>query len=558
MKLQNLNKTRWKWVLMGLVALSAATVLGATLRSRPEVGSKHGAYQFHERPDFRQTLEQLNQATSNYAQRSGLPMAGRDDSLAVCRRLSLALVGSNMSLEEIRAIEQIDPERQVAWWTEHLLADKRWCDNFSTRISRACVGTHVGPFLLFRRRKFNTWLSEQLEKDVPYDKIVRHMIGDEGLWTDKPAVNFVTATMDEGNNGRADPIRLAGRTSRAFLAMRIDCLQCHDDVLQKTNFGTLEDRREGTQHDFHSLAAFYSGAATGDSPFRGIIEDNRDYDFKFLHSEAEETVTPGVPFYRELLPSEGKPRERLARWITHPDNKMFARATVNRVWALMFGRPLVEPVDDIPLVGDLPPMLDLLADDFVQHEYQLRRLISLIAASDAFQRSSRADFEVTAAHEQAWAVFPLVQLRPDQVASSIIQSCRLTAIDNNSSIFLQLKAFGEGQDFVKDFGDRGEDEFDADPITITQRLLMMNGKMVSESTKVDLVGNAATRISAYVKNDDEAVNLVYLTILNRYPTTEEHAEFKAHLSGKGRNDRARAMGDLAWAMLNSTEFSWNH
>ncbi len=552
------SKTRWKWALMGLVALSAATVLGATLRSRPAVGSKAGKYQFHERPDFRETLAQLNLATDNYAKRQGLTVAAPEDPLAVCRRLSLALVGSTLSLEEIRELEQIEPERRVAFWTEHLLADKRWSDYFSARIGRVVVGTHEGPFLLFRRRKFNIWLSEQLEKDQPYDKIVRQMVSSDGLWTDKPAVNFVTATMDEGNNGRADPIRLAGRTSRAFLSMRMDCLQCHDDVLQKTNFGTLDDRREGTQHDFHGLAAFYSGTAAGDPVFRGIVEDNRPYKIKYLHADEEETVTPTVPFYRELLPGDGQPRERLARWITHPENKMFARATVNRVWALMFGRALVEPVDDIPLVGDLPPMLELLADDFVQHEYKLRRLIALIASSDAFQRSSRADFEITPAHEQAWAVFPLTQLRPDQVATSIIQSCRLTAIDTNSSIFLQLKAFGEGREFVNEFGDRGEDEFDADPITITQRLLMMNGKMVSESTKVDLVANSATRIAAYVKDDDEAVKLVYLTILNRYPTDEEHAEFKAHICNKRGNERSRAVSDLAWAMLNSTEFSWNH
>lgn len=555
---QNRPKKRWKWLLMGFVALSAATVLGATLRSRPEIGRKAGAYQFHEKPDFLETLAELNAATDNYARRSGLQFAEPEDPLAVCRRLSLALVGSTMSLEEIRAIEQIEPERRVAWWTEHLLADQRWSDNFSTRISRACVGTNEGPFLLFRRRKFNMWLSKQLAENESYDKIVRQMVSADGLWTDTPAVNFVTATMDEGDNGRADPIRLAGRTSRAFLAMRMDCLQCHDDVLQKTNFGTLDEIREGTQHDFHGLAAFYSGTATGDPVFRGIVEDNRDYNFKFLHADAEEVVAPAVPFCRELLPADGKPRERLAQWITHPDNKMFGRATVNRVWALMFGRALVEPVDDIPLVGDLPPMLDLLADDFVKHEYKLRRLVSLIAASDAFQRSSRADFEITPAHEQAWAVYPLVQLRPDQVASSIIQSCRLTAIDNDSSIFLQLKAFGEGLDFVKNFGDRGEDEFDADPITITQRLLMMNGKMVSESTKVDLIANSSTRIARFVRDDDEAVNMVYLSVLNRYPTEAEHAEFKAHICNKTNNERARAIGDLAWAMLNSTEFSWNH
>ncbi|MCC6508614.1 MAG: DUF1553 domain-containing protein, partial [Pirellulaceae bacterium] len=447
---------------------------------------------------------------------------------------------------------------RVAWWVEHLLADKRWSDYFRQRIARACVGTHEGPFLLFRRRKFNTWLSEQLEQGTPYDRIVRQMISSDGLWTDTPAVNFVTATMDEGNNGRADPIRLAGRTCRAFLAMRIDCLQCHDDVLQRTNFGNLQAPREGTQEDFHGLAAFYAGTATADPVFRGIIEDQRAYSYQFLNEESERTVSPQVPFYRELLPSNGKPRERLGAWVTHPENKMFARATVNRMWALMFGRALVEPVDDIPLVGDLPPMLDVLADDFVKHQYNLRRLVALIANSAAFQRSSRAEFEISPAHEAAWAVFPLTQLRPDQVATSIIQTCRLTAIDTHSSIFLQLQAFGDGQEFVKSFGDRGEDEFNADPITITQRLLMMNGNMVSERTKIDLVANASTRIARFVKNDDEALDLIYLTILNRYPTHDEQVVFKEHLQGKYGRTRARAMSDMAWAMLNTTEFCWNH
>lgn len=549
---------RWKWSLMLLMGLSAATVLAATLRARPEIGRSAGAFQFLKEADFRKTLAQLDEALETTIADSQLATAPDADPLTVCRRLSLALVGSTMSLEEIRAIEQIETDRRVAWWVEHLLADKRWADHFSQRFARACVGTHQGPFLLFRRRKFNTWLSEQLEKGTPYDRIVRQMIASDGLWTDTPAVNFVTATMDEGQKGRADPVRLAGRTSRAFLAMRIDCLQCHDDVLQRTNFGSAESPREGTQHDFHGLAAFYAGTAAADPVFRGITDDGREYQYKFLLGDGEERVDPAVPFARELLPSEGKPRQRLATWVTHPENKMFARATVNRVWALMFGRPLVEPVDDIPLVGPLPPMLELLADDFVQHDYNMRRLVALIANSSAFGRSSRADFEITAAHEQAWAAFPLVQLRPDQVASSILQSCRLSAIDNNSSIFLQLKAFGEGQAFVKDFGDRGEDEFDADPITITQRLLMMNGNMVTESTKVDLVANASTRIAAFVKNDDEAVDLLFLTILNRYPTHTEQVEFQRHLADKQGNSRSRAMADLAWAMLNTTEFAWNH
>jgi hypothetical protein len=134
----------------------------------------------------------------------------------------------------------------------------------------------------------------------------------------------------------------------------------------------------------------------------------------------------------------------------------------------------------------------------------------------------------------------------------------LTAIDDQSSIFVQLKAFGDSQEFIKRYGDRGEDEFDSDPVTIAQRLLMMNGNMIAEKTKVDLVGNAGTRIASFVKEDAEAIELVFLSVLNRYPTDAEREHFVNYLSGKQADARGRAIADVTWAMLNTTEFSWNH
>ena len=92
-----------------------------------------------------------------------------------------------------------------------------------------------------------------------YDQIVRDLITAEGLWTDRPEVNFLTVTFDS-NDGNPDPIRLAARTSRAFLGLRIDCLQCHNDFLGNVNLGDSDSIREGMQSDFHQLAAFYTAA----------------------------------------------------------------------------------------------------------------------------------------------------------------------------------------------------------------------------------------------------------------------------------------------------------
>jgi hypothetical protein len=385
------------------------------------------------------------------------------------------------------------------------------------------------------------------------------MITAEGLWTDKPSVNFLTATMDESDKKRADPIRMAGRTTRAFLGMRMDCLQCHNDFLEKVNFGTTDDPLPGVQQQFHQLAAFYAGARLPDNVFAGIRDDQRPYTYQYLGADKSEVVSAQVPYCRELLPTEGPLRQRLATWVTHPDNPAFARATVNRVWAIMFGRALVNPVDDIPLAGPFAPGLETLAQDFRENHHDLKRLIRIISELDVFRRDSRSErFEITTQHEQMLAVFPLTQLRPEQIAASIHQACRLKAIDDDSNIISQLEKFGYINDFTKAYGDRGEDEFQSQSVTIPQRLLVMNGKLINERTENDPIMNADTRIGILAPTDELAVNAAYLSVLNRDPTPDESATMTEYLRGSIRDERGRAMADIFWILLNSTEFLWNH
>ncbi|MFK7736450.1 MAG: DUF1553 domain-containing protein [Pirellulaceae bacterium] len=578
-------------LLMLATVLGCVTVLAATLRRRPAIVPPETVQSFYRASDFQETVAISNSQIATMAMDAEVQVAERADNLLIARRISLALVGSGLSFEELRAISLVPEEKQIQWWTSYLLEDPRWGDYFAERLSRAYVGTDDGQFLLFRRRKFTMWLSDELMQGVPYNQIVHTLLSGEGLWTDTPQVNFVTATMDEST--RADPIRLAGRTARAFLAQRIDCLQCHDDFLGTLNFGTAEDPVDGQQFHFHQLAAFFSGTAISDPVFQGIREDNESYKFTYLGEDEEQAIEPQVPFFAELLPaselnndqdtaedeanssadekvadsaeaesqktnSGDKPRKRLADWVTHPENRAFSRATVNRVWALLFSKPLVTPVDSIPLDGSTPPILDLLAEDFAEHGFNLRRLIRQIIETDAFQRASRADFEVTKEHEDCWAVFPLTQLRPEQVASSVVQSAKLTAIDDSSSIVTKLQSFGALQQFMKRFGDRGEDEFNSEAVTIPQRLIMMNGNMVQERTKVDPVANASSRIADIVSDNQEAIRLLFLATLNREPSATEADTYLEHLQEKYGNARRRAVGDIHWALMNSTEFSWNH
>lgn len=503
---------------------------------------------------YSEIVSDIDSEFRRHWEREELENAQPADWLTVCRRLSLALVGSGMSLEEIRSLELVPEDQRISMYREQLLSDKRFADYWGERFARAFVGAEEGPFLVFRRRKFVTWLSNQIASGQHYDQIVRQMVTGRGYFTDKPEVNFHTVTMDSGESGQPDPIRLAGRTSRAFLGMRIDCLQCHDDFLGNVQLGSASDPRSGTQEDFHQLAAFYSDARF--NPLQGIRTEEHPYKYQYLYDDEETQIEPVVPFAADLLPEDGTDAERLADWLTSPKNRPATRAIANRVWALMFGRPLNSPVDDIPLNGPLPPALDRLADAVVATDWDLRQLIRIITDTEAFRIDSRADFEVTDRHDQNWAVFPLVRLRPEQVARTVVQSSRLTTINDSAAFALQLLAFGAENDFVKRYGDTGEDEFEQDNITITQRLLMMNGKMVRERIERNPVLNATSHIDMFAPNDEVAVDSVYLAVLNRLPTAEESQHYIGRISKADR--RGTALEDLYWVLLNTSELAWNH
>jgi hypothetical protein len=85
---------------------------------------------------------------------------------------------------------------------------------------------------------------------------------------------------------------------------------------------------------------------------------------------------------------------------------------------LLLGRPLSDPVDDLPTEEDLPEVLEILATDFASHGYDLHRLIRLIADTVAFRLDSAGvdGDDPSDAQELAWAAFPLTRLRPEQVA----------------------------------------------------------------------------------------------------------------------------------------------
>ena len=171
--------------------------------------------------------------------------------------MSLALTGTVPSLEEIRALEAVPPDDRVEWWTSHLLEDRRFADYWAERFARMVCPPDINPAIIFRRDRLTMWLSDHFAANTSYSEVVQKLISDRGVWTGKPATNFITATAQNDKNNQPDPVRLAGRTARAFLGMRIDCLQCHDDRLGNLSLGVGKRRPQRHAGRFSSTGRLF-------------------------------------------------------------------------------------------------------------------------------------------------------------------------------------------------------------------------------------------------------------------------------------------------------------
>ncbi len=487
------------------------------------------------------------------------------NNLTILRRLSLALHGTLPSIEEIRLFEADGRPDRLQHWTAAMLEDVRFSDYFAERLARGFVGVDQGQFLVFRRDRFSDWLQRQLRDHVPYDAIVRQMIQGEGVWTGKGEVNFLTSSY---SNDEFDENILTARTTRAFLGQRIDCAQCHNHPFD-----------DWTQAQFEGLTAHFGQVRLS----LAGVSDDPEKDYKVLDSETLEDriVEPAVPFNPEWSGNTGTRREQLARWVTHPENRRFERAIANRVWAFMFGRPYSDrPVDDLPNpeADDSLVALDILGKDFREHNYDLRRMVQVIAASSAFRMESShpldlqveelqiQDFSVGSQEieslsrqleetRQNWAVFPLIRLRPEQVIGAMLQSNKVHTIDQNSHVITRTMRYFRERDFVDAFGDFGVDELQEHAGTIPQALLRMNGQFARELTELSPL-SAPGRIMAVSSTLQMLVENSYLACLTRRPSQPELDYFVNLLNET--NDKESVVQDLFWTLFNSPEFSWNH
>ncbi len=480
-------------------------------------------------------VEKLDVALEDHWKKNKVTPAPVSSDAEFHRRAYLHLTGRIPTINETRTFldnkntnkreELIDSLLDKATTTNHLTLTlmKEWLpqidDNFQ---------------FSFFAQNFEPWLKERIRTNVRMDKIVRELLTATNNQNVNANPQIAFFLMNESK-----PENVASSVGRLFLGVKIDCAQCHAHP-----FAPIK------REQFWETAAFFKDVAPNASRFAKVNPP------EIKIPETDKTVKAKFFDGKEhMWEASDSPRRVFADWLLDPKNPYFAKNIANRYWSYFMGRgiqhPVDEPSDDNP--PTIPKLLEELTKGYIAEKFNTKLLMRVIMRSKAYQLSSQQTDE-SQADLRHFARMPLQGLTGEQLFDSISTA---TGIKDLTPVDQRRFGAGPRTEFVRKF--RSSEGVTEKQTSILQALSLMNGKLVTEATTPD-VGRFLTGIlEAPFLNNDEKIEALFLATLSRKPTAEELRKYRSYFDRGGAvNSQRKALGDIFWALLNSTEFVSNH
>jgi hypothetical protein len=513
----------------------------------------------------------LHQRIDQHIQKSLKDAAPRSDDAEFVRRVYLGLTGVVPSVEEAREFLADKAADRRVQLVDKLLASEGYARHmtnlFDTLLMDRRPDKHV------KRPEWRDFLQTSFAANKPYNQFVREILSTDGSDPKtRPAGKFY---LDRDG----EPNLLTKDISRLFLGMNLHCAQCHDHPLVDAY---KQDHYYGLQA-FLSRSYVYTDKATKVSIYAEKAEGDVTFQSVFV-PKVTKNALPRVPFGKEIadpkfekgqeyvkpvpkgergIPKYSR-RAQLAEQVVGKENARFPRAAVNRLWFFLMGRGIVDPVEyDHPAnPPSHPELLQMLSDEFAASNYNVKAMIRAIVRSDAYQRSSEMP-KGKDIDPKTFGVAALKPLTPEQFAWSLMQATGLIAAErkaqgakvNEAAIYTKLSA--QVPAFVAMFGSQpGDPAFNQDfQATLDQTLFLTNGPTLRDWLS-PRPGSLIDRLNSQ-KDAGLLAEELYLSVLARLPTADERKEVADHLARRNA-DRLVALQDLAWALLTSAEFRFNH
>jgi hypothetical protein len=417
------------------------------------------------------------------------------------------------------------------------------------------------------RDQMRVWLELKVfSKNLSYKDMVIALLTASGQSNDNGAVNFIIHHLGEAvppsqsgepNQGKFDAVPITSRVTKLFLGLQTHCTQCHDHPHNK----------EWVQGDFWGVNAFFRQTVRSATPSIPPLQRNRmDIAVKITLSDDSSLNTDGIVLYERrdgkkvgsyavmlkdlaqamegqkstrIMPGGKNRRQQLAEWVVGHDN--FAKAYVNRVWGHLFGRGLNKDatVDDFGSNNEVvhPELLDYLAKQFVEYNYDSKKLLEWVCNSEAYQLSHVAVKEYAdPKFDPYFARMSLKALSPEVLFESLMVAGRAEAkLKKEEKARLRDEFMSK---LVRNFGDDEGNELNFNG-TIVQALLMMNGRDLNEVIGAGRGVDATKSVVAdIVKKSGGHPGKVYdelfLLTLNRHPTAADIAKLEQVRAGAAR------------------------
>lgn len=488
--------------------------------------------------------------------------SSRCDDDVFLRRASLDTIGRLPTIEERDAFFASDQTTRrdglierllqgddfVAYWTY------RWCDMLLIN------GTRLRPIAV---KTYYQWVEKAVRENRPWDQFVRDILTATGGSNQNGATNFYAL--------HQSPEDMTENACQAFLGLSIGCAKCHNHPLEKW-----------TNDQYYAMANMFSRVRA-----KGWGGDGRNGDgIRTLYvSNSGELIQPNrgkaqPPAALDSPPLEfDDPTDRrivLADWMTSPENPYFARAITNRVWANFFGRGLVEQVDDLRLSNPASneALLDAAAEHVVKSKFNLKELMRSILTSETYQRSSvplvdnRDESKYLSRYYPRRLMAEVLLDGIDQVlgTSTLFDEVAFPGADKQKTDFykkgtraIELYDASVNSYFLKTFG-RNPREITcecerSDETSMVQVLHLSNGETLNP--KLADQENRIAKLLGENQSDSDIIRTLFLAALAREPIESEMQKLLAIRAEYG-DDRATAIQDIAWSILTSTEFTFNH
>ena len=515
---------------------------------------------------------------------SGAAVIPQADDAEFLRRVTLDLTGL------------VPPGTRVREFMNDRVANKR-----AAQIQRLLEGPEHARHM---QQVFDTWLMQRRrERHVPAEQwqaYLRDSFAGNQRW-DRLVLEILGADGTEPHSRAAARFyldrecktdELVRDISSVFLGRNLHCAQCHDHPIvpaykQAHYFGIaafldrsfLFDDKVRKQMVLAEKAEGETAFTSALTQVHGIMSPQIFEGPQVLEPVSEKDTAYVVP------PSDGiRPIPRFSRRallpaaiVAHPS---FSRNIVNRLWALLFGRGIVEPVDqdheDNPPLQ--PELLDLLSHRFIQMNYDIQALLRELTLTQLYGRSSNSSTVSQIEQTGRIAVLPLRKLTPEQLAWSWLQATGrwdaewhsamtdlqtadpkliaiLVASRSTQESMLHRRLAAEAAKVINAFVTSLPGEAPRSETTAQQALYVLNSDVLRQWI-VPRPGNLLDRLMRET-SDDQLAQELFLNVLSRLPLDEEVRWVQVTLADAGA-ERAMRISDLAEALLTSTEFRFNH